>query len=273
MNNKSNIIIICLSLILLLTSCKKNYVNNQVDGEILFPENSEKLYDGTYIASFSHCNNEGWRPEISIKIINNIITEVKYNEVNNEGEVKANSNDYINLYKKEKKRNLLDVYQSYSSQLIKKQDIKLVDSITGATETYNYFYILARKSLLLAKEGKINKIIIPMSDNYIVETDYNQLGWKGVLKISILNNIINEVDYYELNLNNQLKEENIELNKKYYKLNDTTFKKVFDSLESQLLKNNCLKEVDIITGATISTNKFNDLVNKLVNIRTPHDNF
>lgn len=99
---------------------------------------------------------------------------------------------------------------------------------------------------------------------YLEETKYDDLGCKSVLKMKIVDNEIMEVDYNEVSLGGFYKSEDIEYSKAMKNTVGVSPKEAYKYLENQLLKTQNIHSVDIITGATESSEKFRKLVNNII---------
>lgn len=103
--------------------------------------------DGTYTAEESDFDDHGWKGQIEIKVEGGKITEVNYDEVNQEGNKKSEDTGYIDNFKQQKNINLPDVYDTLEKGLVEKQNPDAVDTYTGATGTTQKFKTLAKEAL------------------------------------------------------------------------------------------------------------------------------
>lgn len=76
--------------------------------------------------------------------MNSKISLVSYDEINKEGISKKEDEDYAKLMKI---KSNITPKEALEKQLIDKQDIDKIDSITGATVTSKHFYNLVKDAL------------------------------------------------------------------------------------------------------------------------------
>jgi major membrane immunogen (membrane-anchored lipoprotein) len=103
--------------------------------------------DGTYTAEEKEFDDHGWKGQIEIKVEGGKITEVNYDEVNQEGKKKSEDTEYHKRFKEQKNVDLLDAYETLEKGLVEKQDPDAVDTYTGATGTTEKFKTLAKEAL------------------------------------------------------------------------------------------------------------------------------
>ncbi|MBM7582528.1 major membrane immunogen (membrane-anchored lipoprotein) [Caldicoprobacter guelmensis] len=103
--------------------------------------------DGVYKAEESQFDDHGWKGQIEIKVEGGKITEVKYDEVNQEGKKKSEDTEYHKRFKEQKNVDLLKAYETLEKDLVEKQDPDAVDTYTGATGTTTKFKTLAKEAL------------------------------------------------------------------------------------------------------------------------------
>jgi len=108
--------------------------------------------DGTYQAEEPDFDDHGWKAQIQIKVEGGKITDVTYDEVNEEGLKKSEDEEYHNNFKEQKDVDLLDAFDKLRKSLVEKQDPDAVDTYTGATGTTGKFKALAKEALKDAKQ-------------------------------------------------------------------------------------------------------------------------
>lgn len=107
--------------------------------------------DGTYKAEQSAFDSHGWKGQIEITVKDGKITNVVYNEVNKEGTLKRNDQQYAEKMKAKSNITPKEADEKLQQDLIDKQDPAKVDTVTGATETSKTFKELATEALKKAK--------------------------------------------------------------------------------------------------------------------------
>lgn len=142
--------LIVLLTIALLTACggAANDSNEQGQGATEDKGAETAAYkDGTYKAEEPKFDEHGWKGQIEIKVEGGKITEVNYDEVNQEGKKKSEDTEYHKRFKEQKNVDLLDAYETLEKGLVEKQDPDAVDTYTGATGTTEKFKTLAKEAL------------------------------------------------------------------------------------------------------------------------------
>ncbi|MDN5277900.1 MAG: hypothetical protein PWR01_1865 [Clostridiales bacterium] len=137
--------LIVLLTIALLTACgggAANDSNKQDQGT-----ETAAYKDGTYKAEEPQFDDHGWKGQIEIKVEGGKITEVNYDEVNQEGKKKSEDTDYQKRFKEQKNVDLLNAYETLEKDLVEKQNPDAVDTYTGATGTTQKFKTLAKEAL------------------------------------------------------------------------------------------------------------------------------
>ncbi|MCT4633586.1 MAG: FMN-binding protein [Firmicutes bacterium] len=90
---------------------------------------------------------------------------------------------------------------------------------------------------------------------YAEESEYSY-GYKGTMKIVVADGLISEVVYADIDENGNKKSENEEYNKKYMDKSGISFEEVSTTLRNQLLETQDLDKIDVVAGATTSSEKF-----------------
>ncbi|WP_026486145.1 FMN-binding protein [Caldanaerobius polysaccharolyticus] len=107
--------------------------------------------DGTYKAEQSAFDSHGWKGQIEITVKGGKITNVVYNEVDKNGNLKRNDQQYAEKMKAKNNITPKEVDEKLQQQLVDKQDPSKVDTVTGATESSKTFKELATEALNNAK--------------------------------------------------------------------------------------------------------------------------
>lgn len=107
--------------------------------------------DGTYKAEQPNFDEHGWKGQIEITVKDGKIASVTYNEVNKDGQLKRDDQQYAENMKAKTGVTPKEAYEKLEQQLIEKQDPDKVDTVTGATHTSQTFKELAAEVLKSAK--------------------------------------------------------------------------------------------------------------------------
>lgn len=102
------------------------------------PDDGMTYEDGTYTGE-TEFDERGWKGVVEITVEDSSITEVNYDEVNEENEKKSEQEEYNQNWKAKTDINAEEAFPGYEDALIETQDIEEVDVITGATDTHSKF--------------------------------------------------------------------------------------------------------------------------------------
>jgi major membrane immunogen (membrane-anchored lipoprotein) len=117
------------------------------------PRDSSRLSNGYYTAEIASFDTHGWKEYLSIYIDNNRIVTVEYNAKNASGFIKSWDMDYMRRMNATDGTYPNQYTRAYSVALVNRQDPAKVDAITGATDSYNTFRLLAEAAIAHARAG------------------------------------------------------------------------------------------------------------------------
>ncbi len=126
--------------------------------------------------------------------------------------------------------------------------------------------MIALVAILLLTLYSCKDASIDYSDGvYEEEDNYDERGWKARLKIEVADGKISSVDYEEVNEEGDIKSEDKEYGKIMEETSGVSPELAYERLETQFINKQDIKKVDIITGATSSSERFFKLVKKAIN--------
>jgi major membrane immunogen (membrane-anchored lipoprotein) len=216
--------------------------------------------DGTYVGRSSP-DQRGYFGEIELVIKDGKITEAQYEEMDQQGNRKGEDYPYPLGPQS---------HDEFEKRLVDSQTPDEVDNISGATQTHDRFVEAARDALRKAEEGDqsrppaIQPPAPPMptetpSDDqtasewrdgtYTARTDTDDHGYYGEIELVIRDARIAEVTYDEKDQQGNPKGENYP-----YPLGPESE----DKYEEQLLETQDPEQVDKITGATQTWERFKE---------------
>lgn len=131
MERRNKMIVIVVLVALLLFSCQ---------------DTSVEYSDGVYKKE-DNFDERGWKARIEIKVEGEKITSVKYEEENEEGEIKSKDEEYGKIMEETSGVSPKEAYEKLEADFIKSQNIKKVDTVTGATASSERFFKLAKQAL------------------------------------------------------------------------------------------------------------------------------
>ncbi|HBN97085.1 MAG TPA: hypothetical protein DDZ66_12365 [Firmicutes bacterium] len=218
--------------------------------------------DGTYVGRSSP-DERGYFGEIELVVTDGKIAEAEYEEMDQEGNVKDENYPY---------QLGPQSHDDFENRLVKAQNPDDVDNISGATQTHDRFVEATRDALRKAEKGDqsrppaIKPPAPPMptetgdneerTDNkewrdgtYTARTDTDDYGYYGEMEIVIRDARIAEVNYDEKDQEGTPKGEDYP-----YPLGPESE----DRYEEQLLETQDPEQVDKITGATQTWERFKE---------------
>ncbi|HOQ16671.1 MAG: FMN-binding protein [Epulopiscium sp.] len=148
------IILMCLSLALAVSVLSACNTGKQAEdgGDTTGGTQTEVSYkDGSYKAEADSFDEHGWKPVITIEVKDGKISSVDYDEVNEAGASKETDEEYNKNMKDKVGLGPAEAIPQLEKDLVEKQDVNAVDTVTGATGTTNNFKTMANKALEEAK--------------------------------------------------------------------------------------------------------------------------
>ena len=220
--------------------------------------------DGVYHAEYDRKDARNWIPYVDITIKDNKISKAYYDYTNDAGDIRTNDENYTKNYSDANDgMTPREAFDKLGSQLVDKQDIQKVDAVSGATHSSRNFTELATAALQNAVKGDTTPAKIKLYDDgvYKVEGDaFDEYGWKPFLELTIKDDQITNVVYDAKNEAGKLKTADAEYKKNMEAKTGTYPEKYSKELVQQLLDKQVISQVDTITGATQSSDKFTALV-------------
>lgn len=214
--------------------------------------------DGTYVARFNP-DERGWFGEIEVTIKDGKITKANYEELNQEGNRKGADYPYPAGP---------ESHDDYEKRLVDSQDPDKVEAITGATQTRDRFVEAAKEALRKAEQGDQSRppVIQPpqppappdqdqagdvqwRDGTYTARTETDDYGYYGEIELVIADGKITEVRYDE---------KDREGNPKGPDYPYPQGPESEDKYEEQLLETQDPEEVEVITGATQTWERFKE---------------
>jgi major membrane immunogen (membrane-anchored lipoprotein) len=124
----------------------------------------QKLADGYYTAEAASYDRYGWKDYIIIYIDNNNIVTAEYDAKNASGFLKTWDMDYMRLMGAQSGMYPAVYSREYSAALLRLQGPEGIDVLTGATESYYVFKILAETAISQARANKKNVVLVELPD-------------------------------------------------------------------------------------------------------------
>ncbi|WZL72267.1 FMN-binding protein [Clostridiaceae bacterium 35-E11] len=216
--------------------------------------------DGTYFATYSHIDSHGWRPQVEITIEDGKITKAMMDYVKPDGSLKSKDEKYAETMKSKSGTAPAEAYAQLNEDLVAKQDITKVDSVSGATHSAEWFVEMTTAALEKAKTGDTSETVLPMNDTYTAsEAEFDDHGWKSEIAITFKDDKIAEVVYNEVNDKGEKKRESEEYNTKMKAKSGVSAVDAQTALEKAFVDSQDIEAVDVVSGATSTSEKFKAL--------------
>ena len=101
-------------------------------------------------------------------------------------------------------------------------------------------------------------------DTVVVETEYDDHGWKGKLAVTFDGNLISEAEYDEFDRQGNSKADDEDYASRMVPVSGISPAEAFDELEASLVDAQDPEAMDAVTGATQSSDWFIDLAERAV---------
>jgi major membrane immunogen (membrane-anchored lipoprotein) len=122
----------------------------------------QKLADGYYTAEAMSYNSHGWKEYITICVDNNNIVTVDYDAKNASGFPRSWDMDYMRFMVAHGWSYPTAYGREYSAALLRLQEPEGIDALTGATDSYTSFKILAATAISQARAGNKNVALVEL---------------------------------------------------------------------------------------------------------------
>ncbi|MDR0709930.1 MAG: FMN-binding protein [Spirochaetaceae bacterium] len=131
---------------------------------------SSRLKDGYYTAECDEYDENGWKAFMTICVNNGIISQVEYNAKDIGGFIKSWDMDYMRIMNAASGTYPNEYSRFYASQFIEDQNADSIDVLTGATNSWESFVLLARAVLENARNGVTSVAVVPIQPHTGAET-------------------------------------------------------------------------------------------------------
>ena len=223
-----------------------------------------KMKAGTYKLAEENYSH-GYKTQFSITVNSKgKITKSNYDQINKDGKSKVDDAAYNKQMKKVSKTNP----KTYEPKLNKALEgaaatgnVGTIDVVSGATESSKTFQNYAQQLVQAAQAGNTSTIKVnngaKMKDGtYTLNEKNYSHGYKVTFAITVKDNKITESKYDQVNKDGKSKTNDAAYNKQMKKIAKTDPKTYTPALNKSLVKNSDPTKVDVVTGATESSNTF-----------------
>jgi len=222
------------------------------------------LVDGLHYAE-DEADQRGWIGTLWVEVQDGEIVDVSYEEIQrtDAGIVsKMADEEYAKRWYDQQGVNQLEAFPAYEEQFKLTTDPK-VDALTNATGSANRFSALAARVL----EGEFATTKLSDGVHY-AEDEADQRGWIGTLEVTARNGRIVSVSYDEVQNTADgvvSKMEDAGYAERWYAAQGVNQLIAFPRFEAQLRVVGEAENVDAVTNATGSANRFRSLAAEILN--------
>ena len=119
-----------------------------------------ELQDGTYKLVEKNLDENGWKTDFTITVVDGMITESNYENLDKDGNKKSEDEGYQEAMAEKVGVGPKEYFPELNDQLVDKQDPSEVEVVTGATHSSDSFKEYAQQLVDAAKEGNTETIEI-----------------------------------------------------------------------------------------------------------------
>ncbi|WP_282920060.1 FMN-binding protein [Ignavigranum ruoffiae] len=225
-----------------------------------------ELQDGEYKA-VSNEDEHGWSVEHTIVVKDGKVTESKFDYVNAEGKLKSEDEEYNKNMKDKTGVSGAEAMEALNAALVDNQSAD-VDVVSGATSTSETFKFSSQMLLKAAAEGnteEINLDELPLQDGeFTAKGEVDEHGWSPMMTMVVKDGKITEVTYDYENAEGKLKSEDEEYNKNMKDKTGVSAAEAMEQLSAALVEKQKVEEVDVVSGATSTSEEFMNLAKQLI---------
>lgn len=230
-----------------------------------------EMKDGTYTLTEKDFDDHGWKASMAITVKDGKITESNYNYEDENGKLKSDDEGYQKSMSEKTGVGPKDFIPKLNEALVKNQDAQKVDVVTGATHSSETFLNYAQQLIQAAQKGDTTTIEIdtkaPLKDGVysLVEKNIGSTGWKTFLNVTVKDGKIVESDYNYLNKDGDLKTNDEGYQKQMKEKSGAGPQDFVPALNKSLVEKQNPAEVEVVTGATHSSQTFKVYAAQLIN--------
>lgn len=221
------------------------------------------LQDGTYKGVYDRKDVRNWIAYVEITVKDGKIEKVYYDYTNENGDLRTNDANYTKAFTDFNKISPREAFDQLGAKLVETQDASKVDAVTGATHSSRNFNELAAAALEHAKTGDTSDAVVSLYEDgtyNVAAEDFDDHGWKPQLELVIKDHKIESVNFDYTNEEGKLKTEDEGYKAAMEPKSGTYPAKYTEELEKALIDKQSVGDVDVIAGATTSSNNFKALV-------------
>ena len=229
-------------------------------------EEAGELQDGDYKV-ISNEDDHGWAVDHAIVVKDGKITESTFDYLNAEGKKKSEDEEYNKNMKEQSGVSNNEAVEKLNSAFLEGQTPD-VDVVSGATSTSETFKLTSQVLLKMAEQGhteEVNVDELPLQDGgYSIQGEADEHGWTPEMSIVVSEGKISEVNFDYKNAEGKLKSEDEEYNKSMEEKSGISNNEAVEQLVKSLVDNQDVAKVDVVSGATSTSETFTSMANQLL---------
>jgi len=228
------------------------------------------LQDGTYSLKEVELDDHGWRVEMTITVKDGKIVESNFDYVNADGQLKSADEGYQQAMADKVGVGPADFIPQLNEALVETQNPVDVEVVTGATHSWEKFRAYAQMLVQAAQKGDTTTIEInpsaPLQDGEysLKELNPDAHGWSTYINMTVEGGKITAVDWNYVNGEGTLKSEDEGYQQAMSEKMGVGPKEFIPQLANSLIEKQNAAEVEVVTGATSSSNNFKMYVVQLI---------
>lgn len=257
---------VTLLIVALVSGCGSNDAQKaEVNVDEKAPEEvheTESAYDdGIYYAQTEDFDEHGWKALVTIIVEDGKISNVFYDEINEEEELKTFDPDYAANMEEKSGAYPLKAFADLEKSLIDEQNAENIDTVSGATHSSDTFKELTTKALNGSPVDTSDENVYVDGLYKINEDEFDDHGWKSFAAVLIKDGKIDSAFFEQINEENTYKTTDEEYAKSMEEESGTTPAKAHKALIKNLLEKQD-SDIDTVTGATGTSATFKELVSE-----------
>lgn len=274
------LLMVVLSAVLVLSACGSNDSDGDKEKKKHSKETEQTvgkriagadMQDGTYRLEEQNVDENGWKVFIEITVEEGKIKASDYNYTDADGQLKTDDESYQEMMKDKSGVGPQEFVKQLNEGLVATQDAQLIDVVTGATHSSEAFINYAQQLIQAAQNGHTETIVINNGETLqdgeysLAEINLDENGWKVVAKVTVDGGEIAESDYNYVNDDGDLKTNDDEYQAFMADKVGVGPQDYIPTLNDELIEKQNAAEVDIVSGATSSSETFKNYAAQLIN--------
>lgn len=227
-------------------------------------QESSSLKDGTYTVH-GYADSRGWAVKHTIEVKDGKVTKSDFDYYNAEGKRKSEDENYNKNMKDKAGVSSKEAMDQLNAALVEGQKAE-VEVVSGATHTAEAFVESSKALLEKAAAGDTEDTNYQMlkDGEYKLETSEDERGWAHTFTLVVKDGKITESNYDMVNKDGGMKTADKDYNKNMKDKSGASFAEAVEKLNAELVEKQDPAEVEVVSGATSTTDSFKEYATQLV---------